>query len=142
MVNLLTVEGKQLITAHSGGQDTNEQVQEVTIKGNQGLLKSENLSSFLFPLLGQYLCKYSTYLYTLCLQGTLANGTTVAVKKLSSKSSQGNREFLNEIGIISALRHPNLVRLFGCCIDGDQLLLIYEFLENNSLGRALFGKFS
>jgi serine/threonine protein kinase len=76
----------------------------------------------------------------LWLHGTLADGTTVAVKKLSSKSSQGNREFLNEIGIISALRHPNLVRLFGCCIDGDQLLLIYEFLENNSLGRALFGK--
>ncbi|TKW37091.1 hypothetical protein SEVIR_1G025800v4 [Setaria viridis] len=71
-------------------------------------------------------------------KGTLSDGTTVAVKKLSSKSSQGNREFLNEIGIISALRHPNLVRLFGCCIDGDQLLLIYEFLENNSLGRALF----
>jgi serine/threonine protein kinase len=44
------------------------------------------------------------------------------------------------MGIISALRHPNLVRLFGYCIDGDQLLLIYEFLENNSLGRALFGK--
>jgi len=75
-----------------------------------------------------------------CLQGTLPDGTRVAVKKLSSKSSQGNREFLNEIGIISALRHPNLVRLFGCCIDGDQLLLIYEFLENNSVGRALFGK--
>ncbi|KAL5211976.1 hypothetical protein ABZP36_022823 [Zizania latifolia] len=73
-------------------------------------------------------------------KGTLANGTTVAVKKLSSKSSQGNREFLNEIGIISSLRHPNLVRLFGCCIDGEQLLLIYEFLENNSLGRALFGR--
>ncbi|XP_066329940.1 probable LRR receptor-like serine/threonine-protein kinase At1g53440 isoform X3 [Miscanthus floridulus] len=73
-------------------------------------------------------------------KGTLANGTIVAVKKLSSKSSQGNREFLNEIGIISALRHPNLVRLFGCCINGDQLLLIYEFLENNSLGRALFGR--
>ncbi|KQJ94159.1 probable LRR receptor-like serine/threonine-protein kinase At1g53440 isoform X2 [Brachypodium distachyon] len=73
-------------------------------------------------------------------KGTLTDGTTVAVKKLSSKSSQGNREFLNEIGIISALRHPNLVRLYGCCIDGDQLLLIYEFLENNSLGRALFGR--
>ncbi|CAM0946050.1 unnamed protein product [Alopecurus aequalis] len=71
-------------------------------------------------------------------KGTLADGSTVAVKKLSSKSSQGNREFLNEIGIISSLRHPNLVRLFGCCIDGEQLILIYEFLENNSLGRALF----
>jgi serine/threonine protein kinase len=70
----------------------------------------------------------------------LADGTTVAVKQLSAGSRQGNREFLNEIGIISALRHPNLVRLFGCCIEENQLLLIYEFMENNSLGRALFGK--
>lgn len=73
-------------------------------------------------------------------KGILTDGTTVAVKKLSSKSTQGNREFLNEIGIISALRHPNLVRLYGCCTDGDQLLLIYEFLENNSLAHALFGR--
>ncbi|XP_020082371.1 probable LRR receptor-like serine/threonine-protein kinase At1g53430 [Ananas comosus] len=73
-------------------------------------------------------------------KGILADGTVVAVKQLSSKSRQGNREFLNEIGIISAVRHPNLVRLFGCCIEEDQLLLIYEFMENNSLGRALFGR--
>lgn len=70
----------------------------------------------------------------------MTEGTTVAVKQLSAKSRQGNREFLNEIGIISTLRHPNLVRLFGCCMEGNQLLLIYEFMENNSLGRALFGK--
>ncbi|KAJ4808504.1 Leucine-rich repeat transmembrane protein kinase [Rhynchospora pubera] len=73
-------------------------------------------------------------------KGVLADGTTVAVKQLSAKSRQGNREFLNEIGIISTLRHPNLVRLFGCCMEGNQLLLIYEFMENNSLGRALFGQ--
>ena len=42
--------------------------------------------------------------------------------------------------MISALQHPNLVRLFGCCIEGNQLLLIYEYMENNSLARALFGK--
>ncbi|XP_078176917.1 putative LRR receptor-like serine/threonine-protein kinase At1g53430 isoform X4 [Carex rostrata] len=73
-------------------------------------------------------------------KGVLTDGTTVAVKQLSAKSRQGNREFLNEIGIISTLRHPNLVRLFGCCMEGNQLLLIYEFMENNSLGRALFGQ--
>ncbi|KAI5411531.1 hypothetical protein KIW84_056557 [Lathyrus oleraceus] len=63
----------------------------------------------------------------------------IAVKQLSSKSKQGNREFLNEIGMISALQHPYLVKLHGCCVEGDQLLLIYEYLENNSLARALFG---
>ncbi|KAF2302939.1 hypothetical protein GH714_011404 [Hevea brasiliensis] len=56
-------------------------------------------------------------------KGTLSDGTIVAVKQLSSKSKQGHREFLNEIGMISALQHPNLVRLYGCCVEGNQLLL-------------------
>ncbi|KAL5997731.1 hypothetical protein ACLOJK_008661 [Asimina triloba] len=74
------------------------------------------------------------------MQGLLPDGTIIAVKQLSSRSNQGNREFLNEIGIISALRHPNLVKLYGCCIEGDQLLLVYEYMENNSLAHALFRK--
>ncbi|CAA7402413.1 unnamed protein product [Spirodela intermedia] len=72
-------------------------------------------------------------------KGVLPDGSMIAVKQLSSKSKQGNREFLNEIGMISALQHPNLVRLFGCCTEGNQLLLIYEYMENNSLARALYG---
>ncbi|KAF6173361.1 hypothetical protein GIB67_027056, partial [Kingdonia uniflora] len=72
-------------------------------------------------------------------KGLLVDGTIIAVKQLSSKSKQGNREFVNEIGMISALHHPNLVKLYGCCIEGNQLLLVYEYLENNSLARALFG---
>lgn len=74
-------------------------------------------------------------------QGLLSDGTVIAVKQLSSRSGQGNREFLNEIGMISCLQHPNLVKLHGCCIEGDQLLVVYEFMENNSLANALFGKF-
>ncbi|KAK4751647.1 hypothetical protein SAY87_005129 [Trapa incisa] len=72
-------------------------------------------------------------------KGLLSDGTIIAVKQLSSKSKQGNREFVNEIGMISALQHPHLVRLYGCCIEGNQLLLVYEYMENNSLARALFG---
>lgn len=41
--------------------------------------------------------------------------------------------------MISALQHPCLVKLYGCCVEGDQLLLVYEYIENNSLARALFG---
>ncbi|TXG47725.1 hypothetical protein EZV62_027019 [Acer yangbiense] len=74
-------------------------------------------------------------------KGLLSDGTIIAVKQLSSKSRQGNREFLNEIGIISCLQHPNLVKIYGCCIEKDQLLLIYEYMENNSLARALFDPF-
>ncbi|TYJ12042.1 hypothetical protein E1A91_A11G321100v1 [Gossypium mustelinum] len=72
-------------------------------------------------------------------KGTLADGTMIAVKQLSARSKQGNREFVTEIGMISALQHPHLVKLYGCCIEGNQLMLIYEYLENNSLARALFG---
>ncbi|XP_059435612.1 probable LRR receptor-like serine/threonine-protein kinase At1g07650 [Corylus avellana] len=72
-------------------------------------------------------------------KGILFDGTIIAVKKLSSKSKQGNREFVNEIGMISAVQHPNLVRLYGCCVEGNQLFLVYEYMENNSLARAFFG---
>ncbi|GMY37739.1 probable leucine-rich repeat receptor-like serine/threonine-protein kinase At3g14840 isoform X2 [Fagus crenata] len=72
-------------------------------------------------------------------KGILLDGTAIAVKKLSSRSKQGNREFVTEIGMISALQHPNLVKLYGCCIEGNQLFLVYEYMENNSLAHALFG---
>ncbi|KAK3424557.1 hypothetical protein EUGRSUZ_F01343, partial [Eucalyptus grandis] len=72
-------------------------------------------------------------------KGLLLDGTAIAVKQLSSKSKQGNREFVTELGMISALQHPHLVKLYGCCIEGNQLLLVYEYMENNSLARALFG---
>lgn len=76
------------------------------------------------------------------MQGVLLDGSIIAVKQLSSNSKQGNREFLNEIGMISALQHPNLVKLYGCCIEAKQLLLVYEYMENNSLATVLFGKIS
>ncbi|XP_061364894.1 probable LRR receptor-like serine/threonine-protein kinase RFK1 [Gastrolobium bilobum] len=72
-------------------------------------------------------------------KGQLSDGTWIAVKQLSSKSRQGNREFLNEIGMISCVQHPNLVKLHGCCVEGDQLILVYEYMQNNSLASALSG---
>ncbi|KAL0305575.1 UNVERIFIED_CONTAM: putative LRR receptor-like serine/threonine-protein kinase RFK1 [Sesamum radiatum] len=60
------------------------------------------------------------------IQGLLSDGTIIAVKQLSSRSRQGIQEFLNEIGMISCLQHPNLVKLYGCCMEGDQLVVVYE----------------
>ncbi|XP_076948628.1 putative LRR receptor-like serine/threonine-protein kinase At1g07650 [Bidens hawaiensis] len=71
-------------------------------------------------------------------KGTLLDGTIIAVKKLSSKSKQGNREFVTEIGMIAGIQHPNVVRLHGCCAEHNHLLLVYEYMENNSLAHALF----
>ncbi|XP_056841627.1 probable LRR receptor-like serine/threonine-protein kinase At1g29720 isoform X2 [Raphanus sativus] len=75
-------------------------------------------------------------------KGELSDGTIIAVKQLSSKSHQGNREFVNEIGMISGLNHPNLVKLYGCCVEKNQLMLVYEYMENNSLSHMLHGKCS
>ncbi|OAY24783.1 putative serine/threonine-protein kinase isoform X2 [Manihot esculenta] len=72
-------------------------------------------------------------------KGTLKSGRQVAVKTLSAQSKQGVREFLNEITIISKVRHPNLVELIGCCAQGTNRILVYEYVENNSLDRALLG---
>uniref|UniRef100_A0A251V1N9 Protein kinase domain-containing protein n=1 Tax=Helianthus annuus TaxID=4232 RepID=A0A251V1N9_HELAN len=72
-------------------------------------------------------------------KGLLSDGTIIAVKQLSSQSKQGAREFVNEIGMITALRHPNLVRLYGCCVEGNQMSLIYEYMANNCLSRSLLG---
>lgn len=73
------------------------------------------------------------------LQGVLRDGTQVAVKSLSAGSKQGTDEFLTEINIISNTRHPNLVKLIGCCVEGNHRILVYEYLENNSLANSLLG---
>ncbi|XP_042947975.1 probable LRR receptor-like serine/threonine-protein kinase At1g56140 isoform X2 [Carya illinoinensis] len=73
-------------------------------------------------------------------KGTLSDGRVIAVKQLSVASHQGKSQFITEIATISAVQHRNLVKLYGCCIEGDKRLLVYEFLENRSLDQALFGK--
>ncbi|TKY66275.1 LRR receptor serine/threonine-protein kinase [Spatholobus suberectus] len=75
-------------------------------------------------------------------KGTLNDGRVVAVKQLSTRSRQGNSEFITEIAIISAVQHRNLIKLHGCCIERDERLLVYEYLENGSLNQLLFGKVS
>ncbi|KAF7012353.1 hypothetical protein CFC21_026551 [Triticum aestivum] len=72
-------------------------------------------------------------------KGTIPNKQDVAVKVLSAESRQGIREFLTEIDVISNVKHPNLVELIGCCVEEDNRILVYEYLENSSLDRALLG---
>ncbi|KAL2928128.1 hypothetical protein RDABS01_033556 [Bienertia sinuspersici] len=71
--------------------------------------------------------------------GTLSDGRVVAVKQLSVSSKQGKSQFITEIATISAVQHRNLVKLYGCCLDGKNRLLVYEYLQNKSLDKVLFG---
>lgn len=62
------------------------------------------------------------------------------MKPLSAESKQGVREFITEIKTLSNVRHPNLVELIGCCVQGTRRILVYEYVENNSLDRVLLGE--
>ncbi|CAK9195745.1 unnamed protein product [Sphagnum troendelagicum] len=72
-------------------------------------------------------------------KGLLANGETVAVKKLDG-SAQGEKQFRAEVGTIGNIHHFNLVRLFGYCSERSERLLVYEFMTNGSLDKYLFTK--
>ncbi|KAK4420663.1 Cold-responsive protein kinase [Sesamum alatum] len=72
-------------------------------------------------------------------KGKLRNGQMAAIKVLSSESRQGVREFLTEIQVISDVEHENLVKLYGCCVEGNHRILVYNYLENNSLAQTLLG---
>ncbi|KAL4581592.1 hypothetical protein LXL04_006115 [Taraxacum kok-saghyz] len=72
-------------------------------------------------------------------KGTLPSGDVVAVKRLFFNTRQWVDEFFNEVNLISAIQHKNLVKLLGCSIEGPESLLVYEYVPNKSLDHFLFG---
>ncbi|KAI4338592.1 hypothetical protein MLD38_023630 [Melastoma candidum] len=77
--------------------------------------------------------------YGVVYRGRLVNGAPVAVKKLLNNLGQAEKEFTVEVEAIGHVRHKNLVRLLGYCIEGTHRLLVYEYVNNGNLEQWLHG---
>ncbi|XP_010268929.1 PREDICTED: G-type lectin S-receptor-like serine/threonine-protein kinase At1g11330 [Nelumbo nucifera] len=124
-----------------------ESILEVNNRGSQvlgGEANASELSTFSFSTIQAVTQNFSEVNklgqggFGSVYKGILPDGQEVAVKRLSKKSGQGLEEFMNEIKLIAKLQHRNLVRLLGCCIQGTEKILIYEYLPNKSLNKLLF----
>jgi serine/threonine protein kinase len=72
-------------------------------------------------------------------EGQLSDGRRVAVKRRGTDSMQGYTEFLAEIELCSRLSHPNVVSLLGYCHEGDEMILVYEYMGQGTLADRLYG---
>ncbi|CAI0449180.1 unnamed protein product [Linum tenue] len=77
--------------------------------------------------------------YGVVYKGRLINGTEVAVKKILNNLGQAEKEFRVEVEAIGHVRHKNLVRLLGYCIEGVHRILVYEYMNNGNLEQWLHG---
>ncbi|GLJ14142.1 hypothetical protein SUGI_0226980 [Cryptomeria japonica] len=77
--------------------------------------------------------------YGIVYKGQLANATTVAVKNLFNNLGQAEKEFRVEVEAIGRVRHKNLVRLLGYCVEGTHRILVYEYVDNGNLEQWLHG---
>ncbi|CAN6298316.1 unnamed protein product [Urochloa humidicola] len=71
-------------------------------------------------------------------KGLLPDGRQIAVKRMDKTSGQGLKELRNELLLVAKLRHNNLAKLLGVCLQGHEKMLVYDYLPNRSLDTFLF----
>ncbi|XP_018625434.1 nodulation receptor kinase-like isoform X2 [Nicotiana tomentosiformis] len=106
-------------------------------------LKSISIRNFTLEYIEAVTQNYKTLIgeggFGSVYRGTLTDGEEVAVKVRSATSTQGTREFNNELTLLSAITHENLIPLLGYCCENDQQILVYPFMSNGSLQDRLYG---
>ncbi|EFJ32138.1 hypothetical protein SELMODRAFT_85374 [Selaginella moellendorffii] len=80
--------------------------------------------------------------YGIVYKGKLPDGTPIAVKNLLNNRGQAEKEFRVEVEAIGRVRHKNLVRLLGYCVEGCHRMLVYEYVDNGNLEQWLHGPIS
>ncbi|KAG8383672.1 hypothetical protein BUALT_Bualt04G0038200 [Buddleja alternifolia] len=73
-------------------------------------------------------------------KGELHDGTKIAVKRMEcgAIAGKGTAEFKSEIAVLTKVRHRHLVALLGYCLDGNEKLLVYEYMPQGTLSRHIF----
>ncbi|EMS52475.1 Wall-associated receptor kinase-like 2 [Triticum urartu] len=106
-------------------------------------LKSAGIEIFTKDKLGRITNKYSCIIgkgaFGKVYKGTTDTGVVVAVKRSIIVNEDRQKDFANEITVQSKIRHPNLVRLMGCCLETEVPMLVYEFVPRGSLQDVLHG---
>ncbi|KAI3466618.1 hypothetical protein Pfo_023281 [Paulownia fortunei] len=138
--------GKKRSSAYEKGEKSVSDSSEIVLRSDMDKVKIEELPLYSFEMLASATNNFdlSNKLgmggFGPVYMGKLANGNKIAVKRLSAASGQGFDEFMNEVLVISKLQHRNLVRLLGCCVEKEEKMLIYEYMQNRSLDVFLFDK--
>lgn len=110
---------------------------------NDGLIEDVTLRSYTYAELEKatngFLDELGRGAFGTVFKGVIPNGRkVVAIKRLENVATEGEREFRNEMKAIGRTYHKNLVKLFGYCHDGNNRLLVYEYMSNGSLAKFLF----
>ncbi|KAL3851255.1 hypothetical protein ACJIZ3_013137 [Penstemon smallii] len=137
---------KNAKSAHGNGENGVSGSSEIVLRSDMDNVNIEELPLYSFEILANATNNFDLGKklgmggFGPVFKGKLANGRDIAVKRLSAASGQGFDEFMNEVVVISKLQHRNLVRLLGCCVEKEEKMLIYEYLQNGSLDVFLFDK--
>lgn len=108
---------------------------------NDGLLEDVTLRSYTYAELDKatngFLDELGRGAFGTVFKGVIPNGRrVVAIKRLENVVAEGEREFRNEMKAIGRTYHKNLVKLYGYCHDGNNRLLVYEYMSNGSLANS------
>ncbi|KAL7142752.1 hypothetical protein ABFS83_08G144900 [Erythranthe nasuta] len=136
--------GKNRTLSYERGEISLHDSSEIVLRSDMDKVKIEELPLYSFEMLAvatdyfDLRNKLGMGGFGPVYKGKFTNGNEIAVKRLSTSSGQGLDEFMNEVVVISKLQHRNLVRLLGCCVEKEEKMLIYEYMQNRSLDVFLF----